>query len=110
MATGISLGMNVNDLYFNISCYSIFLSDTDTVAIGSASIKAQSIGVGSSFHGVLKGVDGALGLGPHDPTLNTLCPNSSKTIPTVTEACFSHSESRSGSLIQFQSRISSPKA
>ncbi|KAF8515534.1 aspartic peptidase domain-containing protein [Gautieria morchelliformis] len=57
---------------------------TDTVTLGSASIKAQSIGVASSFQG-FSGVHGVLGLGPQDLTLGTLSPSSSQTIPTVTD-------------------------
>ncbi|KAI0783297.1 aspartic peptidase A1 [Abortiporus biennis] len=62
---------------------------TDTVSLGSGlSIKSQSIGVASRSDG-FDGVDGILGIGPVDLTLGTLSPDTSTTIPTVTDNLFS---------------------
>jgi len=61
---------------------------TDTVSLSSAlSITAQSIGVASTSEGF--SVDGLLGIGPADLTLNTLSPANTTTIPTVTDNLFS---------------------
>jgi len=61
---------------------------TDTVIIGSDPIKAQSIGVASTSEG-FQGVDGILGIGPTDLTLDTLSPATNTQIPTVTDNLFS---------------------
>jgi len=62
---------------------------TDTVSIGTGlTIKAQSIGVASRSEG-FSGVDGILGIGPLDLTLDTLSPDTGSTIPTVTDNLFS---------------------
>ncbi|KAF7985434.1 hypothetical protein HWV62_5163 [Athelia sp. TMB] len=52
---------------------------TDTVSIGSATVKSQSIGVASSSTG-FTGVDGIVGFGPVDLTLLTV--SGSLTVPT----------------------------
>jgi len=62
---------------------------TDTVSLGSGlTITAQSIGVASKSEG-FSGVDGIVGIGPTDLTLDTLSPDESSTIPTVTDNLFS---------------------
>ncbi|KLO15024.1 aspartic protease [Schizopora paradoxa] len=61
---------------------------TDTVSLGTGlSIKAQSIGVASKSEG-FEGVDGILGIGPTDLTLDTLSPDTNSDIPTVTDNLF----------------------
>ncbi|PSR71071.1 hypothetical protein EW026_g3656 [Hermanssonia centrifuga] len=61
---------------------------TDTVALGSLTITAQSIGVASKSSG-FDGIDGILGIGPVDLTTGTLSPATSQSIPTVTDNLFS---------------------
>jgi cathepsin E len=62
---------------------------TDTVTIGSGLvITKQSIGVASTSQG-FAGVDGIIGIGPLDLTLDTLSPATTSTIPTVTDNLFS---------------------
>jgi len=62
---------------------------TDTVTLGSGlTITKQSIGVASSSEG-FSGVDGILGIGPTDLTLDTLSPDENTEIPTVTDNLFS---------------------
>ncbi|THH21222.1 hypothetical protein EW146_g287 [Bondarzewia mesenterica] len=62
---------------------------TDTVSLGSGlTITKQSIGVASTSQG-FSGVDGILGIGPVDLTLDTLSPATTSTIPTVTDNLFS---------------------
>ncbi|KIL65642.1 hypothetical protein M378DRAFT_521201 [Amanita muscaria Koide BX008] len=60
----------------------------DMVTLGSIVIPNQSIGVASSSFG-FTGFDGILGIGPVDLTQGTLSPDSSATIPTVTDNAFS---------------------
>ncbi|KIP11123.1 hypothetical protein PHLGIDRAFT_64293 [Phlebiopsis gigantea 11061_1 CR5-6] len=61
---------------------------TDTVTLGSGlTITAQSIGVASTSDG-FDGVDGILGIGPLDLTEDTLNPDTTTTIPTVTSNLF----------------------
>jgi hypothetical protein len=87
MALVISQAMNVRfRLLSEYSCTSIFTPVTDTVTLGSASIKAQSIGVATESQG-FGGVDGILGIGPVDLTVGTLSPGTTKSIPTVTDVC-----------------------
>jgi len=62
-------------------------TDTVTLATGLV-ITKQSIGVASTSEG-FEGVDGILGIGPVDLTLDTLSPDTSATIPTVTDNAFS---------------------
>ncbi|KAG2350640.1 acid protease [Suillus weaverae] len=58
---------------------------TDTVTLGSGlTITHQSIGVASTSTG-FTGVDGILGIGPVDLTVNTLINSPATTIPTVTD-------------------------
>ncbi|KAH9926246.1 acid protease [Epithele typhae] len=60
----------------------------DAVSFGiDLTIPKQSIGVASSSTG-FGGVDGIIGIGPVDLTLNTLSPHSRSTIPTVTDNLF----------------------
>ncbi|KAH8120040.1 acid protease [Phellopilus nigrolimitatus] len=62
---------------------------TDTVSLGGGlTITKQSIGVATRSEG-FSGVDGILGIGPVDLTLDTLSPDTSGTIPTVTDNLFS---------------------
>jgi len=62
---------------------------TDTVSLGGGlTIKGQSIGVASKSTG-FDGVDGIIGIGPVDLTSDTLSPDTSSTIPTVTDNLFS---------------------
>ncbi|CAL1694550.1 unnamed protein product [Somion occarium] len=62
---------------------------TDTVSLGSSlTIQRQSIGVASRSQG-FNGVDGILGIGPVDLTTGTLSPDTSSTVPTVTDNLFS---------------------
>ncbi|TDL28098.1 aspartic peptidase A1 [Rickenella mellea] len=61
---------------------------TDQVSLGSGlTIKKQSIGVASKSTG-FDGVDGILGIGPVDLTLQTLSPDTGSTIPTVVDNLF----------------------
>lgn len=61
---------------------------TDQVTIASGLvISSQSIGVATSSEG-FDGVDGILGIGPVDLTLDTLSPATTSTIPTVTDNLF----------------------
>ncbi|KAF8971720.1 aspartic protease [Flammula alnicola] len=63
---------------------------TDTVTIASGLvIPKQSIGVASTSTG-FQGVDGILGIGPVDLTLDTLSPATGSTIPTVTDNLFAN--------------------
>ncbi|RDX41559.1 aspartic peptidase A1 [Lentinus brumalis] len=62
---------------------------TDTVSLGSGlTINGQSIGAATRSEG-FDGVDGILGIGPTDLTVGTLSPDTSSTIPTVTDNLFS---------------------
>ncbi|KAJ7767950.1 aspartic peptidase A1 [Mycena maculata] len=61
--------------------------DQVTIAPGLV-IPQQSIGVATSSEG-FEGVDGILGIGPTDLTLDTLSPDTSSSIPTVTDNLFS---------------------
>ncbi|KAF8893667.1 acid protease [Gymnopilus junonius] len=62
---------------------------TDQVTIASGLvIPTQSIGVASESEG-FQGVDGIIGIGPLDLTLDTLSPATTSTIPTVTDNLFS---------------------
>ncbi|KAF8167357.1 aspartic protease [Crassisporium funariophilum] len=62
---------------------------TDQVTIASGLvIPKQSIGVASTSTG-FEGVDGILGIGPVDLTLDTLSPATNTLIPTVTDNLFS---------------------
>ncbi|KAL5535669.1 hypothetical protein ACEPAF_3763 [Sanghuangporus sanghuang] len=62
---------------------------TDTVSLGNGlTISKQSIGVASTSEG-FEGVDGILGIGPVDLTVDTLSPDTRSTIPTVTDNLFS---------------------
>ncbi|KLO09318.1 aspartic peptidase A1 [Schizopora paradoxa] len=62
---------------------------TDTFTLGGGlSVKAQSFGAASKSQG-FSGIDGVLGLGPTDLTLNSLNPDSDSTIPTITDNLFS---------------------
>ncbi|THG97451.1 hypothetical protein EW026_g4558 [Hermanssonia centrifuga] len=62
---------------------------TDTVTLGNGlTITKQSIGVASESDG-FSGVDGIIGIGPVDLTLDTLSPDTRSTIPTVTDNLFS---------------------
>jgi len=62
---------------------------TDQVSIASGlTIAKQSIGVASTSQG-FQGVDGILGIGPVDLTLDTLSPATNTLIPTVTDNLFS---------------------
>jgi cathepsin E len=61
---------------------------TDTVTIASGLvIPGQSIGVASTSTG-FEGVDGIIGIGPTDLTLDTLSPATNSEIPTVTDNLF----------------------
>jgi len=61
---------------------------TDTVTLASGLvIPGQSIGVASTSTG-FQGVDGILGIGPVDLTVDTLSPATSSSIPTVTDNLF----------------------
>ncbi|KAF9486586.1 aspartic protease [Pholiota conissans] len=63
---------------------------TDTVTLASGLvISKQSIGVASTSTG-FDGVDGILGIGPVDLTVDTLSPATSSSIPTVTDNLFSN--------------------
>ncbi|EIW53588.1 acid protease [Trametes versicolor FP-101664 SS1] len=62
---------------------------TDTVSLGPGlTITGQSIGVAARSDG-FDGVDGILGIGPVDLTVDTLSPDTRSTIPTVTDNLFS---------------------
>jgi cathepsin E len=62
---------------------------TDRVTIASGlTINKQSIGVADFAEG-FNGVDGIIGIGPLDLTVGTLSPDSSSSIPTVTDNLFS---------------------
>ncbi|EMD36748.1 hypothetical protein CERSUDRAFT_51190 [Gelatoporia subvermispora B] len=61
---------------------------TDTVTIGSLVIPNQGIGAALISEG-FEGVDGILGIGPVDLTEDTLFPDETTTIPTVTDNAFS---------------------
>ncbi|KAM5544280.1 hypothetical protein V8D89_001940 [Ganoderma adspersum] len=61
---------------------------TDTVTVGPGlTITGQSIGVASTSQG-FDGVDGIVGIGPVDLTVDTLSPDTRSTIPTVTDNLF----------------------
>ncbi|OCH89539.1 acid protease [Obba rivulosa] len=61
---------------------------TDTVSLGTGlTITGQSFGVASRSEG-FEGVDGIVGIGPTDLTVDTLSPDTSSTIPTVTDNLF----------------------
>ncbi|KAL5495110.1 hypothetical protein ACEPAI_572 [Sanghuangporus weigelae] len=61
---------------------------TDAVSLGNGlTIAKQSIGVASTSQG-FQGVDGILGIGPVDLTVDTLSPDTGSTIPTVTDNLF----------------------
>ncbi|GJE89614.1 aspartic peptidase A1 [Phanerochaete sordida] len=57
----------------------------DQVTLGSLVIESQSIGVADKSTGWNAGVDGIIGIGPVDLTEGTLKPDSSSTVPTVTD-------------------------
>ena len=57
---------------------------TDDVTIGGITISSQSIGVANQSQG-FDGLDGILGLGPDDLTLDTLVNEPGTIIPTVTD-------------------------
>ncbi|KAN0135184.1 aspartic protease [Lactarius tabidus] len=60
----------------------------DTVTLSpTLVVHNQSIGVASSSSG-FEGLDGVLGLGPDDLTIGTLSPDSSTSVPTVTDNLF----------------------
>ncbi|KAI8972443.1 acid protease [Trametes punicea] len=60
----------------------------DTVSLGDGlTVYGQGIGVALSSQG-LEGVDGIIGVGPTDLTLNTLFPDTTSTIPTITDNLF----------------------
>jgi hypothetical protein len=59
----------------------------DTVTLGSLVITGQSIGVASTSSG-FNGIDGVLGLGPVDLTIGSLSPDTTQSIPTVTDNAF----------------------
>jgi len=62
---------------------------TDTVTLASGLvITKQSIGVATRSEG-FDGVDGIIGIGPVDLTSDTLSPDTTSTIPTVTDNLFS---------------------
>ncbi|TBU30450.1 aspartic peptidase A1 [Dichomitus squalens] len=62
---------------------------TDTVSLGGGlTINGQSIGVATESEG-FDGVDGIVGIGPVDLTVGTLSPDTTTTIPTVTDNLFS---------------------
>ncbi|KAI0695610.1 aspartic peptidase A1 [Cytidiella melzeri] len=62
---------------------------TDTVTLGNGlTVTKQSIGVATSSEG-FDGVDGIIGIGPVDLTEDTLSPDTSSTIPTITDNLFS---------------------
>ncbi|PIL25289.1 transporter [Ganoderma sinense ZZ0214-1] len=61
---------------------------TDTVTLGTGlTITGQSIGVATTSEG-FDGVDGIVGIGPVDLTVDTLSPDTRSTIPTVTDNLF----------------------
>ncbi|KAH9885224.1 acid protease [Cubamyces lactineus] len=62
---------------------------TDTVTLGDGlTVTGQGIGAASRSDG-FDGVDGILGIGPTDLTLDTLSPDTRSTIPTITDTLFS---------------------
>ena len=86
-ARGTFQAMNVKlHLTFGLYCTLTFLPVTDDVKLGAVTIKGQSIGVATKSVG-FDGVDGILGIGPVDLTLGTLSPDTSSSIPTVTDVC-----------------------
>ncbi|TCD68313.1 hypothetical protein EIP91_011172 [Steccherinum ochraceum] len=61
----------------------------DKISLNSGlNVFGQSIGVATSSTG-FDGVDGVIGLGPNDLTVGTLKPDTTTTIPTVTDNLFS---------------------
>ncbi|KAJ7607163.1 acid protease [Roridomyces roridus] len=82
-ATTVSTGQNVAVSY---GSGDFQVLDTVTLAPG-LTITNQSIGVASSSDG-FEGVDGILGIGPVDLTLDTLSPDTNSAIPTVTDNLF----------------------
>ncbi|KAF8961363.1 aspartic protease [Flammula alnicola] len=71
---------------------------TDQVTIASGlTIPEQSIGVASRSSG-FDGVDGILGIGPVDLTLDTLSPATNSLIPTVTDNLFANGVTSSHSI------------
>ncbi|RPD58932.1 aspartic peptidase A1 [Lentinus tigrinus ALCF2SS1-6] len=61
---------------------------TDTVSLGNGlTVTGQSIGAATESEG-FDGVDGILGIGPVDLTVGTLSPDTTATIPTVTDNLF----------------------
>ncbi|KAF7792263.1 hypothetical protein EIP86_003299 [Pleurotus ostreatoroseus] len=80
----------------------------DTVTIGSLVIENQSIGGASEAFG-FNNVNGILGLGPIDLTVGTLFPDSSSSVPTVTDNAFDQGSIPVDSVgIFFQPIISNP--
>ncbi|KAG1783686.1 aspartic peptidase domain-containing protein [Suillus placidus] len=81
--SGAFLGMTYNDIkYLRLSTGTEY---TDTVTLGSGlTITHQSIGVASTSTG-FTGIDGILGIGPVDLTVDTLINSPATTIPTVTD-------------------------
>ncbi|KAI8972455.1 acid protease [Trametes punicea] len=60
----------------------------DTVSVGDGlTVYCQGVGAAQSSQG-FEGVDGIIGIGPPDLTLNTLSPDTGSTIPTITDNLF----------------------
>lgn len=82
-----STGQSVAVQYGSGSFSGTEVTDTVTLASGLV-ITGQSIGVASTSQG-FEGVDGIIGIGPTDLTLDTLSPDENSEIPTVVDNLFS---------------------
>ncbi|PPQ63824.1 hypothetical protein CVT24_009774 [Panaeolus cyanescens] len=85
-STSVQTSNKVSVTYGSGSFSGTEFTDTVTLASGLV-IPGQSIGVASTSTG-FAGVDGILGIGPVDLTVDTLSPATSSSIPTVTDNLF----------------------
>ncbi|KAH9486239.1 Polyporopepsin [Psilocybe cubensis] len=87
-STSVQTSNKVSVTYGSGSFSGTEFTDTVTIASGLV-IPKQSIGVASTSQG-FQGVDGILGIGPVDLTLDTLSPATNSLIPTVTDNLFAN--------------------
>ncbi|PPQ79426.1 hypothetical protein CVT25_002696 [Psilocybe cyanescens] len=87
-STSVQTSNKVSVTYGSGSFSGTEFTDTVTLASGLV-IPKQSIGVASKSTG-FEGVDGILGIGPVDLTLDTLSPATNSLIPTVTDNLFAN--------------------
>ncbi|EMD36785.1 hypothetical protein CERSUDRAFT_51231, partial [Gelatoporia subvermispora B] len=80
--TGQKVSVNYGSGFFSGELF------TDTITIGSLVIPNQGIGAAATSEG-FEGVDGILGIGPVDLTEDTVSPDVTTIIPTITDNAFS---------------------